>query len=264
MPLLPPPHIKTKEAFFIYGQMASGKSTIWDSIAEAYRKTQTPGRFYVISTEPERAHVITERHLDGADNVVIFEPERTFEGLRSTCEMVHSLVDKETGQDWLIVDSLGACQEWVRDAWFEQPEHFGMKWKTFQEQGHSIREVQPHQWQQINSAYRAWIVEYVLGFPGHRIVVAQADTLAEGTWDQGEVRDTFGHVGWKPVCQKRDWYYFHSMWFANRTRDNKLTLRTLKDKPGRRWVDDEPVADLSVGGFALSYLRGVAGWSESE
>lgn len=258
MPLIPPAHIKTKEAWYAYGPIAAGKSTIWDSVAKAYRENGNEGRFHVISTEPERAYVTVERHVDWSDNVSIYEPERTYEGLLATCKAVHAVATKD---DWIVLDSIGACQEWVRNSWFERPENFGKSWRDFQAGGGNVKEVQSHSWISMSETYKQWMIEYVLGFPGHRMAVAQSQPVAEGVWDQGHVRDTYGHIGFKPVGYKFDDYYFHSLWFANRTRDNKLTLKTVKDKPGRRWLDGESIADLDVGGFVLSYLQVIAGWT---
>ena len=250
----------TREAFFVYGKIASGKSSIWDSIATAYRQYDTPGQFHVISTEPERAYVIVEQHSDWADNITIYEPERTYEGLLDASKLAH---DGATRDDWFIVDSIGACQDWVRNNWFES--NLSKTWKEFQAGGGDPKGIEPHNWTQMNEMYKAWMLQYVLGFPGHRMAVAQADTLATISqtgkdWDKGHTRDTYGTIGYKPIGFKNDDYYFHSLWFANRTRTGELTLKTLKDKPGRRWLDHDQVLDATLGGFAVTYLLATAGW----
>src|SRR6266567_841088 len=102
MPLVPPAHIHTREAWLVYGKIASGKSSIWDNVAATYRKTGTPGRFYVISTEPERAHVIVEQHADWQENITIFERDEhhhTFEGLTAVCAKIHT---QATRDDWFV------------------------------------------------------------------------------------------------------------------------------------------------------------------
>lgn len=264
--LVPPAHALTREAFFIYGRLASGKSSIWDSTAEAYRRYGNTARFHVISTEPERAYVTVERHKDWADNITIYEPERTYQGLLSACQLIHTVATKD---DFLVIDSIGSCFDWVRNNWFEG--HFDKDFRAYQAEGKRLvgksAEVQPHQWIQMNEMYKQWMIGSVLGFPGHRIVVAQAEGLFERSptsdqdWDKGHIRDTYGHIGFKPVGYKFDDYYFHSLWYAHRDpRSNKLTLKTVKDKPGRRWMDNEEVADLSIDGFVTTYLRGIANW----
>lgn len=253
----PPSHLRAPESFMIFGKTGTGKSTIWDSIAATYRRTETPGRFYVISTEPERAFVTVENHPDWEDNITILEPAPNYAGLIASSEIALSAGKRE---DWIIVDSAPACLEWVRDAWFERPENFGKGWRSFQAEGHNIKEVAAHQWQNMNAVYRDWVNRYVFNFPGNRMLIEQADSIPEGPWGN-PYRDTYGHIGYRPMGFKLDDYYVHTNLFASRTRTGEYTLKTIKDRVGRPYMDELPMAALEMGGFALTYLQGIAGWT---
>lgn len=255
--LIPPTNALTREALFLYGKLGTGKSSVWSNIAYWYRQQGNESKFHVISTEPERAYVMVEQYPDWADNIIVYEPERTFESLVAVSKMVNSVATKD---DWIVVDSIGSAQDWVRNAWFEKNQ--GKSWRDFQAAGQSIKEVQSHQWISMSETYKQWMLDYVLGFPGHRIAIAQADAVnQDGTWDAGHIRDTYGRIGFKPIGYKNDDFYFHSVFYASRSRDGKnLTLTTIKDKPARQMLDNVDVMALP-GGFVATYLTTVAGWT---
>lgn len=258
--LTPPEHAMTREAMFIFGALGSAKSTIWDTIAHLYRLTGTPGHFHIISTEPERAYVIVEPHKDWRENITVYEPERNYESLLEVSQSVHAVGTKE---DWIVVDSIGSGQDWIRNNWFEANK--SKTWKQFQADGGDPKSLEAHNWTQMNEMYKAWMLEYVMGFGGHRIAIAQGENLHEVTnsgkdWDKGHVRDTYGRIGKKPVGYKFDDFYFHSVFYASSPASQEYALRTVKDKPGRQYLTGERVAELPMG-FVQSYLLNVAGWS---
>jgi hypothetical protein len=125
-----------------------------------------------------------------------------------------------------------------------------------------MTEIPAHAWGQMKTIYGDWIQPYVMRFPGHVYCTAQADAVStEGAWaDKGAMKNMFGRVGLKPLGDKHyNPYLLASVLLTGNPSKGEYVITTVKDRKGREYLTNEPVAPLPFG-FVTSYLCGVAGW----
>lgn len=256
MPLKPRSGALTKECILNFGPYSGGKSNGWAQTRQMYETTDTPGKFYIISTETEMAERTAEGYMDGtAGNNFFTNAEiQTPTDYESLMRISEKYREAGTEQDWIITDSIGKALTWSRDVWFT--EHFDMTWKQFQTAGRKISEVKPENWMQMASLYKDWFIPNIIGFPGHRYSCAQAETVAtSGAWaDSPAIQKMFGRIGAKPVGDKELAYAHHTVLFST-MRSHGEWITTTVDDPGRPYLVDEPVVS-----FPYTYLMQVAGW----
>lgn len=250
--LKPPEHARTKERILAFGSYGSGKSHGWASIRDLYATTDTPGHFHIISTEWEMADRTAEGYANFNDNATIHEAT-DFESLLGISEKIS---EAATGDDWLVIDSVGSGWSWAQDDYCQG--RWGKTFKEYQaDLGNSNSDIN---WQFVNNAYRSWINPHVIRFPGHKYACAQADVVAsEGKWKDGpEIQGMYGRFGVKPVGQKELGYAFHSVLLFKHPTRTDWQITTIDD-PSRVHVDSHPVATPPLG-FVDSYLVKIAGW----
>lgn len=260
MPLVPPPNMNTREAVLSFGVFGSGKSIGWATLAEMYRLTKTTGHFHVISTEWERALQVAESYENFDENATIHEVS-DFTQLMEVSEQIRKA---GTRDDWIIVDSIGAAQTWVRDEWF-QANRKGVGYREFLGSGGAAKDVGAAGWIQMSERYKSWVNPYVVRFPGHKYACAQAEPVnTEGAWaDKGAIKSLFGRVGMKPTAEKETSYIFRSVLLASNPAKGDYELTTVKDSPGRDYLTNEKIAPLPFG-FVKTFLMDCAGWSITE
>jgi hypothetical protein len=256
MPLLPPENALTREAVLLYGEFGTGKSLAWATIAEMYRITETPGHFYIISTEWERALQIAEAYDGFFDNATVEEVE-DFEGLLAVSQKIKAMGTKD---DWVVIDSIGNAQTWARDEWFTA-NMGGRTYREWMADGGSAKDIGPAGWITMSNRYKSWINPNIVRFPGHKFACAQADrVVTEGTFaDKGAVKALYERAGWKPAGEKELGYAFRSVLLTSKPTADTHELTTIKDSPGRGYLKHEAVAPLPLG-FVGTYLQNQAGW----
>lgn len=266
--LQPAPHKLTKEGILTFGVNSAGKTRSWATIRKWWEVTNTPGHFYVISTEHEMVLRTVEGYLDGTPGNNFFS-NATIVGYDWDSRMwspdapsdYDTLVAasakfaaQATGDDWLIIDSIGLAQTWARDVWFGAEK--GMSYRDFVGSGRKMKEVKPADWDTMAGLYRDWYMDYVWHFPGHRFACARMSEIrTEGDWAEKDrnILRMFGPHGVKPDGEKNLGFDWHSVLLLNHARDGwKIT--TIDD-PEREYLDDKPLTD-----FVNEYLCGIAGW----
>lgn len=266
MPLTPPPNMRTREAILSFGPFGTGKSLGWATIADCYRRTNTLGHFHVLSTEWERAAQIAEAYPDFETNATIYECD-DYGSLLEAAQKVRVL---GTTDDWVVVDSIGNAQTWARDRWFN--ENMSKDYSDFRADGGEASEIGPAGWMQMDRYYKTFVNPNIVRFPGHKYAVAQADAVTPETddrgrrnkWaDRGVVKEVFGRGGLKPVGNKELAYIFRSVLLAKSPAAGDYELTTVKDSPGRSYLDHVKVAPLPMG-FVHTFLMEVAGWTINE
>lgn len=264
MPLQPPvwQDDDWTESILLYGANGSGKSRAWAAIRKWYEVTNTPGHFHIIDTESGMAKRTRAGYLNGElgnnfDSNATIYPVEDYDSLLDTSIKIN---ENATGDDWIIVDSIGWGHLWARDKWLKGSKN--VTWREFLDAGRSMKEVQPHQWSEPRGLYRDWLVPYVLQFPGHRLVVAHAKEIRMPTGDPAkdkwaekkrQILETFGRYGVKPEGDDDLMYGFQVIMLTVRGRDT-WTYTTVDDNE-REFLDHQPVTD-----FVTSYLMPVADW----
>lgn len=254
MPFSPPPGRRAKERILGYGYMGSGKTFGWTETAAFYRSTDTPGTFYVISTEFQAAERALEPYPDSS-NVTIFEALDWDELVTLTAE-VHALA---TEDDWLVVDSIGNAWQFVQDDYVEKA--LGTRAKRYLGELEKSKRMGESEivWQVVNDDYRQWFMPHVLRFPGHLYAASQGAPLAQIGRDgkdreSRESRELYGRVGVKPEGQKHLGYNLHTVLMFDSPRKDAFDITTVDDHT-RKPLDHEPAVN-----FPVTYLMGVAGW----
>lgn len=242
----------------LYGKYGSGKSYAWAQLRRWYEMTGTPGHFHIISTEPESADRTAEGFLDGTlgNN---FDSNATIYNVTDFDTLMDA--SKKVGEnaglgDWIIVDSITNPNEWSRDVFCQT--RFGFSFSQFKAAGKTMNEIGPTGWNEIKMLYNSWFVPYVVNFPGHRLACAREEEIrTEYLPDKGEVKGTFGPVGFKPSGRKELAFDFHSiLWMAAPRLDEYVI--TSVDDPSRDKLRRTECPD-----FVTTYLMGPAGWSVS-
>lgn len=261
--LVPSEKARAKEAPLLFGSIGSGKSDGWASIADVYRKTGTPGHFHILETVHEASDVIAEGYPDFDENCTIYEAT-DWDSLVAISQKAN---EAATPNDWIICETIGNAQVWSRDDWFKA-NRGGLTMKEFQAEGHSMKEIKPDGWLQMDSIHREWLNTYILGFPGHRLATAGADQVRteQGFADNKAIRDMFGLLGIKAIGHKDLGYVFRSILYMSHPGNKEWTISTVDD-PKRPHLEDAPAEarfDVEHGillpPFVASWLIPCAGW----
>lgn len=267
MPLRPPTTALIPERILGFGisGASAGKSEIWANLRYWYEMTNTPGHFYIISTESEMAEAVAQGHLDGSPGNNFFSnatigTATNYDTLCKVSAEFRALAQtsyEDTGlkQDWIITDNIGDPQVWARDVWFLA--NMGMSYREFINSGHKMKEVQPSDWGHMRGLYQEWIVPNIIEFPGHRMATAHAEQIrTEGSWAEKnpEITRTFGPYGFKPKGDINLGSVFRTILLCERYGKTDWRYTTVDDNK-RTMLERELVQD-----FVSSYLLPVAGW----
>lgn len=267
MPLHPPPTALIPERLLAYGiaGASAGKSEIWSNLRYWYEVTNTPGHFYIISTEPEMAEAVAQGHLDGTPGNNFFSNATigTATDYESLCKVsedfkaraTESFIETGEKRDWIITDNIGDPQTWARDVFFKA--NMGMSYREFINSGRKMKEVQPSDWGQMKGMYQEWLVSNIIEFPGHRMATAHAKEIrTDGAWGDKNplILKTFGPYGFKPVGDDNLGSAFRTILLCERY--GKIDWRyTTVDDNKRMMLERELVQD-----FVTTYLFQCAGW----
>jgi hypothetical protein len=257
MPLKPNSRQLTRERILAYGNMGSGKSHGWAALRKWYEVTDTPGHFYIISTEWEMALRTAEAYLDGTPGNNFFSNATIKEAWDFTTllDVCKEMGTKTVDGDWLVIDSISNFWLWTQDEYAVQ--HFGFETMAEARAERGNLEVN---WQKVNADYRSLVLPLITRNPAHVYACAQGDTVTnDGKWkDSKEITEMFGRYGMKPVGQKQLGYQFHTVLLMKADGKDSWAYTTVDD-PSRDKKVSEPVLD-----FVMSYLMPVAGWEMTE
>ncbi len=242
----------------LFGLYGSGKTFSWASLRRWYEMCGNTEHFHIISTEPESAERTAEGFQSGElgynfDSNATIHNATDFESLLEVSKKVSE--SAEVG-DWLVIDSITNPNEWSRDAYCQTK--FGFSWQEFRAAGKQMNEIGPTGWNEIKMLYNSWFVPYVVNFVGHRLACARQEEIrTEYLPDKGEVKGTFGPVGFKPSGRKELAFDFHSILWMTMPRLDEYTITTVDD-PSRDKLRRAECPD-----FVSCYLLGPAGWTVS-
>jgi hypothetical protein len=255
--LTPNPRARAKERLLLYGYLNSGKTYAWTTLADIYRKTSTPGHFFVVSTEWQAAERAIEPYPDADENITIIEALDWAELASHT----QGIAEKATEDDWLVFDSIGNAWAFVQDDYCNS--RWGVGAKEYFGNLSSTNDSDIN-WQIVNARYQGWMLPNVVRFTGHLFATSPGEALRQPSasgkgGESREIRQMFGRIGVKPDGQKRLAYMLHTVLYAEQATPGDYTLTSVDDH-GREQMDREPVAPPPMG-FVSTYLVGKAGWS---
>ena len=254
--LTPRPGSRAKERIVGYGPMNSGKTFASTTLADMYRRTNTPGHFHVISTEWQAYDRALELY-DDCENVTVVEALDWAEMVDRTV----GIANKATSDDWLVFDSIGNAWSFVQDDYCAQ--RWGTSGKEYFGELRDRGGESEINWSIVNARYQGWMNPNVLRFPGHVYATSPAEELRapakSGKESEAkEIRQLYSRYGLKPTGQKRLGFMFHSILLMTSPSKGVYDITTVDDH-ARQQLDHVEVAGPPFG-FVQTYLMDVAHW----
>lgn len=247
------------ERILAMGLYGSGKTHAWATIADWYRRTDTPGHFYVLDTDNTSLRTL-DGYTDWNKNVTRVD----IADWRALTSQTGDWFGQAAPTDWLIVDSIDKPWSMVQDFFIEEQfgtdaDAFFMQARKANAAGHPLASDYGSNWTVINKLYSRWIGQ-VIRWPGHVYAATPAQQVAEPNnggrgGDSREIRETFGRYGVRPTGQKALGFQFHTVLLLQSPSRDEWTLTSVKDR-SRELQVAAPMFD-----FVASYLVPVAGWS---
>lgn len=270
-PYVPPDFTKIPdvwERILVLGITGSGKSYQWQSMARFL--FSTGAKFYVVDTDNDINYMLVNQFPDllpaNGGNVFVF-PAHDWEEYEGVVNYISNNL-KPKPIDWIIVDK-------INHAWDTVQRHFinSVYDKDMGEYFLDIRRKLEAQhavdgknkslvkealsgwmdWPVINALYNEWIAPIVYQVHCHVYATTDADKLSKED-DNVEILNLTGALGLKIDGQKKLGGQFHSI-FLYKTNGKKWQIRTIKDRAGRTYLEDEPFFN-----FYMQYLVMTAKW----
>ena len=239
----------------LIGPWGAGKSTAWAKINDWLRRTESPGKLYVVDTDRAAARVAPDLPDDQVREVYEWD---------EYLEAVTHFRSIATPDDFLVVDLISKAWDevqayYVEEAFGKKASSFFLEAKKGGQDGSPLSGAYGSNWQVINKLYNDFITP-VFRFPGHVLACSPADPVSQPDrqgkgGDSAEILDAFGRFGVKPAGQKMLGFQFLTVLLMNAPRQGHYTYTTIKDV-NRPAQQNHPVTD-----FVMDYLKEVAGWS---
>lgn len=265
MPLTPP-NEGDPERILLTGPSGAGKSWSWLNIARWSQRTGSSARFWALDTDKSgstRRLLHTEyKELTNVQHRRALDWEALRDGIKEYLGQV-------SAGDWIVVDMLGPqswdfVQEWYTKSVFQRgkAEYF-LQVRMAMESGGKKKDGQGlsafegfSDWPVIKGEYQECLTDLFIRSEDagvHLLATAGIDQL--GKKEDRETMTVFGPHGVKPQGEKSTNHMFHTVLWVSAPMPGTVNMTTLKDR-GRPVMYAETFQE-----FALSYLKGVAGWS---
>ena len=234
------------ERIMLYGASGSGKSKAYVDILQA-----TDTHMYIIDNENAAERMLSEE----------FEGRYTVYGGATWPEIgkgVLQAANRAKVGDWIVVDMMTPVWE---AAWMYYV-HKAYKIDYDEMMFWMPSKGQRLDWPKIKSLYKTLIDKLTQGKAHFLGIYAETDVVMEGDWaDKGMVLQMFADEGARPVGNKGDAHYYHTVIHTLKAGRNKFYLTTLKERErGGRQPEYMVRKDWSGGNFAKDYLVEEAGW----
>lgn len=274
------PRGRAPERILLYGPQGSGKTR---AACDALTKALGPGQTaYIVDTDNsynrflesgDWGKLTPRQEWEGGDwddewceadgRVVLYHP-RNWEDFEWCMGDAWTRAGRG---DWVVVDSLTHPWADYIQTWYIERVH-GSDLPEFLIEAR-IRQVEDSkgadggsgamlvEWTFVNKVWsKAFLTPYV-NARSHVIVTAEAKTLrTDDRGDAKDIRDLYGHVGWKPDTQRRIGANSQTVVYMEpgRGKEQVWYATTVKDREREMLVREQ------VEEFGKMYLRGVAGW----
>lgn len=252
------PH-RFKERILAYGGAGVGKSTITLNIAR-YCPDAT---FHVIDLDYSMTYerLLATEYQDVGDrgNVVVHEIDPEWEGFAAKFSEIVAAADPET--DWITIDPVTVTWEMVQAWWLDTVQGTDiadymaqLRRDTKDSKEYSASLAEAMQWPAINKQYQQKFYRVFHQWRGHSVLVCEAAEL--GRQEDGDVRDLYGFIGYKPKGQKTIPHVSATNIFLDHPKRDEWRYTTAKDR-GRELQEK-----VAMDEFAIDYLVDVGGWEQ--
>jgi hypothetical protein len=256
------PH-RFRERILIYGGGGSGKTEAVLSIADAIGE----GEMRVVDNDYSFAYerALATDHAEAADKVTVFECEPEWEGMIDALQRAVDGADPE--KDWLVIDSISPTWEFVQSYMAEKitgsdlPSYLAELRKDSDDLASFNRALVDNlPWGIIKKEYAKHIYIPIREWKGHLILTAEAKVTSRQDMKDAEVADLYGGtIGVKPTGEGRLHHVTATTLLFIKKGHGDYVMTTVKDR-NRAEMEREPISDSDDGGFAMDYLRDMAGW----
>ncbi len=192
----------------VYGGPGASKTRSWMTIADMYRKTKTPGHFYLLDTDDAYwANVEEFPELPDA-GIVTAQTAYDWETYR---EVSREYKAKATSDDWIVVDLFDKGWEESQNNFVERTfgvsmdEYFLDKRKEMESSRKKSKNFQALEgwldWPVIKKMHAEWTNDVLFRHKAHVYLATTQKPTARGMDNKATI-DTFGHLGAKPGGEK--------------------------------------------------------------
>lgn len=272
LPPTKPDGMTFRERFLAYGPPESAKTTGFLRIARWYQETETPGTFYVISTDLSYEALTMDPDYSDLENLKVYDVDPS--NMQEFVDAGKEIKKKGKLSDWFSVDLMGDAWKASQDEYANviskgKLDSVGSLWRA--SGNTSDYPVTGWDWGMPNARYRYLLNNCVRSFKGHVYCIsgqkALLETSASGKTSESELtKQTFSHVGMKVDTKADDESYrFHSIMHFSGNRARGFKLLTAKERPKYRRLMGEQMSNGQWKGekyedLFMDYFVKVAGW----
>lgn len=261
-----------RERILGFGPPESAKSTAFLRMAKWYHDTDTPGHFYVISSDLGYDALMADPEFEDLPNIKVYDVDPS--NMQEFIDAGKEIKAKGKISDWFSVDLMGdawkaASDEYANVSTKGKIGDVGSLWKT----SGSLSEypITGWEWGMPNARYRFLLNNCVRSFRGHVYCVSgQKELMATSgsgkTKEPELVKNTFSHIGMKTDTKADDEAHrFHTIMHFTGNRARGFKIATAKERfKARRLMGKEMSNGQWVGepyeDFFMDYMVKVAKW----
>ena len=256
------PATPRRERIMVYGGPGASKTRSWLTIADMYRKTKTPGKFYLLDTDDAYWANVEEFPELPDSGIIVNNTVYDWEKYQAVAKDYAAVV---TPDDWIVADLFDKGWEEAQNYYCQETfgmdlaDYFLLKRKEMEKQKKKDKNFQPLEgwvdWNVIKPMHAKFANNVLFRHSAH-VYVATTQKPTSRKTDKKVIIDTFGHLGAKPGGEKSIGVHGVNtvLKFSNQG-DGEWMMDTAKDRGARGLMVQKPNRN-----FCIDYLLTVAGW----
>lgn len=239
-----------------FGGPGAGKTRAWMSIADAYRRTNTDNKFYLLDTD-DTYWANVEEYPELAESGIVV-PRYVFEW-EDYVATSKEFAAKAVPGDWIITDLFDKGWDEAQNYYSNQvygedkADYYLLRRQEVARQKKDAKNFQAFDgwtdWNVIKPIHAQW-ANYVLFRNQAHIFLATTQKPLDRKVDKKDIIDTFGHIGSKPGGEKSIGVHgVNTVIHFTKKDQGEWYMETAKDRGER-----EDMMRTRVRDFAMDYL----------